>query len=133
MNNEELARKMLEWSVLRRQLNDLEIEISDAIMKRKSTQIVGSCKATYNKGRVVNDYRSPVMELLIHLQEIGDEGYKKIYEAISRHTKIEESTSWSKVCRECDLEGIELEEPQPSVSIKLLEDKDGKEKDTTAD
>jgi len=56
MDKSELADTMLQWEKLKLELDELEEEITGAVLELKETQTVGNVRATYGHGRKKYDY-----------------------------------------------------------------------------
>jgi predicted transcriptional regulator len=108
VNPSELAMKMLEWERLRRELDEIETEIKEAVLGLGKTQVVGNVRATYSGGRRTYDYKTPVLSAGVSDDRLAE--YQKVV------------TDWRKACQDFDLEPLVENKSDPSVSIKL-EDK----------
>lgn len=133
MNASELAMKMLEWELKRMELDELETEISSAILDLKETQTIGNVRATFNNGRKEYDYETPgsqasldIIDLYTEEEEWIDwEGLARKFgptdEEISGFTDHEKNIQWRKVCKDAGIEPVVLSQGDPSVKIKLME------------
>lgn len=111
MNASELAKLMLLWEVKRRELDDIETAVKQAVLEIGKSQTVGNVRAIFSKGRKTYDYEGaaksqPDQELL--------------EEIIGLFTAPE--VDWKRVCNAVGIEDIPFAQGEPSVSIKLVED-----------
>jgi len=108
-----LAQKMLDWRTKRLQLDQLEFQIKQSVLRMEKTQVVGNVRATYTKGRKTYDYEGRCSNL-----SLGDErSAEQVEVVIARHTVPK--TNWNKVCKELELKAVPYTQSKPSVSLKL--------------
>ena len=103
MDKSELAKLMLEWEALADRLAAVEQQIVEAVLVIGETVTVGNVAARYRKGAVKKDYEAV--------------GKAAPAEIIARHTKIETSVSWAKVCADAGLEAPVVDYGQDSVRV----------------
>lgn len=58
MNASELARLMLKWEMLKREIETTELRIKEAVLELERTVDTGNVRASYSKGRVKYDYQA---------------------------------------------------------------------------
>jgi len=133
MDLSELAAAMLRWENQRKELDELETEISSVVLVIGKTQTVGNVRATFRSGRNDYDYCGPGAvahqdiinkyshtELEINWMEVAKEaGYTT--EQREKHTKSIRSTNWVEVCKDAKIAPVVLSQGEPSVKIKLME------------
>jgi hypothetical protein len=111
MNASELAQRMLDWEIVRRQLDEIEAEIVPEIMERRETLTVGLVRATYSRGSRTFDYEQA--GLLCANSSL-----------VAKHTKP--VTNWSAVCKDKlfdqDVRIPVKSRGESSVKLKLLEE-----------
>ena len=102
-----LARDLLLWEQMRRQLDELEQAIKDTVLQLGQTQSVGNVRATYSKGRRVFDYEGA--------GQAADPGI------IADYTKetVTVNTDWRMVCDVAGIEPPVKSQGKPAVRIKL--------------
>jgi hypothetical protein len=105
MDQSDLAKKMLIWEALQRQLGRLEEEIADTVLILGETQVVGNVRATYYTGRKTFDY-----------EMAGRNAPEPI---IKQHTTTIEKVDWKTVCELIGSEAPVKSQSEPSVRIKL--------------
>ena len=107
-----LARAMLTWERSRRELDELEGKIKNAVLQLGKTQTVGNVRATYSNGRKSYDYKQAVAAYRDSL-EVG---------LVAKHTETVTitTTDYRAICKEAELDDIPYTEGKPSVSLKLM-------------
>ena len=131
MNTSELAAKMLQWETDKKALDQLEAEITNAVLEIGKTQNVGNVRATYTSGRREFDYETPgkiadkaVIDANTTITDLVDwESIKALIDPdiIAEHTHKAASINWSAVCKDAKIEPVVVREGVPSVKIKLME------------
>ena len=111
MDASQLATKMLEWEQHRRELDTLESEIKDAVLKMGKTQTVGNVRASYSKGRSAYDYETAITE--------AEDRGEVAPEAFGPFTTFQ--INYRAMCQELKIDAPIKSQSAPSVSIKLLE------------
>ena len=108
MDASALARDMLKWEQLRRQLDELEEAIKDSVLQIGQTQTVGNVRASYSKGRKSYDYQTAA------------DGHPMVSEAtIALFTTP--SVDWRGICKHAGIDDVPIKSQSgPSVSLKLL-------------
>ena len=103
-----LARDLLKWEQLRRQLDELEAAIKDTVLQIGTTQTVGNVRASYSQGRRTFDYETA--------------GQKADPGIIADYTTEELviNTDWRMVCDVAGIEPPVKSQSPPRVSLKLL-------------
>ena len=107
-----LAQAMLTWERSRRELDELEGKIKNAVLQLGKTQTVGNVRATYSNGRKSYDYKQAVAAYRDSL-EVG---------LVAKHTETVTitTTDYRAICKEAELDDIPYTEGKPSVSLKLM-------------
>ena len=102
-----LARDMLKWEQMKRQLDEMEQAIKDTVMQLGRTQTVGNVRASYSKGRKRYDYHAAI--------------------AAAGYDSPSQLEPWRKVtydyrsaCKELEITEVPFTQSPPSVSVKLL-------------
>jgi len=109
MDASALAMDMLKWERKRRELDELEQAIKDAVLQLKQTQTVGNVRASFSKGRKTYDYQAAA------------DGHPMVSDAtIALFTTPK--VDWRGICKHAGIDdGIPVKsESPPSVSLKLL-------------
>jgi hypothetical protein len=110
LTRSELAHKMLHYEEVKRKCDELEREIKDAVMWLEESVEVGNVRATLRGGRKTYDY-----------QAAADGNPLVAAETVSRNSELK--VDWKAVCEEANIKDIPFELSNPTVSIKLLEDR----------
>ena len=108
VDKSQLARLMLEWEELRREMDTIETEIKQSVLQIGKTQVVGNVRATYNNPRKKYDYEGSAVKKIGHGKAL--EGLKL------DHRKV--TYDWKAICEEVDVE-VSYTEGEPSVTLKL--------------
>ena len=112
MNKSELAEKLLEWEIKKRELDQLEDIIAHEVMILEESFTVGDITAKLNSGRRSFDYESG-----------GKNVSKDIIEKNTKvETKIETKIDWKAICKEGEVI-VPFTTGNPSVTISIKEDK----------
>ena len=112
MNKSELAEKLLEWEIKKRELDQLEDIIAHEVMILEESFTVGDITAKLNSGRRSFDYESG-----------GKNVSKDIIEKNTKvETKIETKIDWKAICKEGGVIVL-FTTGNPSVTISIKEDK----------
>ena len=129
MNASELATKMLDWETKKKELDNIESEIKEAVLELKSTQKVGNVTATYSNGRRELDYETPgklapveIIQKNTTINKVVDwEGVAALIdpEIIEECTHETVSVNWSTVCKDAKIEPAVTKEGTPSVTVKI--------------
>ena len=118
VNLSHLARLMLLWEQKKRETDELERGIKDAVLQLGKTQTVGYVRATYSNPRKSYDYEG-ALEQDLEDGDLLDEWKDQIRAAISEHMKT--VVDWRAACKTAKIEPIVTEGGGPgSVSLKLL-------------
>jgi len=133
MDKTQLAFKLLEWEMKRNELDDLEKEITDAVLFLEKTQNVGNVRASYSGGRATYDYETPAfanatLEIkLKHQTKQKETDWEMLAKDIgfsgdqfNNWTTLIITTDWKAVCKEAEIKPIVLSRTDPSVKIKIL-------------
>ena len=107
MDSAVLAKKMLKWRELKLEIEELEAEITEAVLEAGKTVVVGDVRARYRNPRKSYDYETPG-------RAAGDE-------LIQQYTTTETvtKTDWRAVCKAIGVSGIARVTGEPSVKIML--------------
>ncbi len=106
-----LARDLLHWEDMRRELDFLEAGIKDAVLHLGKTQTAGYGRATYNNPRNSYDYEKAAC-----MSDLDKEAFDKLVEA---HKKV--SVDWRALCKAAKIEPIVTPGTGPgSVTLRLL-------------
>jgi hypothetical protein len=121
-----LAEKLETWQVLRTQIQDLEDEIREEVLRLGQSQRVGRSVARYTKGRGSYDYPSIAKELEAAYSQIGPDALAK-YQAIVKHDTVATTRiDWRKVCEDAgvddSLKSKHYTAGEPSVSLAIVEE-----------
>ena len=129
MNASELATKMLDWEAKKWILDNIEIEIKQAVLELGSTQKVGNVTATYLNGRRELDYETPGQLAPIEIIKKNTTVNKVVDwdtvatlidpEIIEECTHETVSVNWSTVCKDAKIEPAVTKEGTPSVTVKI--------------
>ena len=103
-----LAQAMLTWERSRRELDELEGKIKNAVLQLGKTQTVGNVRATYSKGRKSYDYRAALALDADNPDVMKPWG------------KISVSYDYRQACKDLKIEDIPYTEGKPSVGLKLM-------------
>ena len=108
IDREALARDMLRWAALRRNMDELEQAISDAVLLLGETVVVGYTRATYYNPRKSFDYEAGARDAGV---EVG---------MVIKHTteKTVTSVDWKAICSEMKVEAP-YTESDARVALKL--------------
>lgn len=133
MDSTELAKKMLEWESLKRQLDSLGKEIEAEVLRLGKTQKVGMCQVTYSGGRSTYDYETPAKNAPKEIIEKYSTEHKTVnWEGVVELAKvdpdlIEEMTTttvsvdYKSVCKEAKIDPDVVSKTEPTATIKLEE------------
>ena len=132
MDKTQLTFKMLEWEMKRKELDELETEITEVVLERQKTYDAGNVRATYSKGRTSYDYRTPGLNadpevIDQNTQSTEVTNWESLARAIgatpldiAHWTKTEKTTNWRDVCKVSKIDGKFVSRTAPSVKLKLL-------------
>lgn len=115
VDRSELARAMLEWERIRKELDSYEDFIKREVLKLGETETVGNVRASYSKGRREFDYEASARRELKDV-EIADFTSEVPERVVPAYTM----TDWRAACKDFNIELVVSKEGTPSVSIKLL-------------
>jgi len=133
LTDSQLAQVMLDWQEKKQQLDNLEKQISEAVMLRKKTFITGNVQAKYVSGRREFDYETSGRAASIEMIQQCTTTYQttdwqKVCEAvqvpediIEQFTSTSEVVDWNKVCDESKIEAIVKSQGNASVKISIKE------------
>lgn len=107
MDASELAKKMLEWETLKRQLQEVEEAIKDTVLEIGKTQTVGNVRASYSGGR-----RSYHYQATLEMLGLADDERLAPFRSIT--------TDWIAACKALVLTEIPFDQGPPSVTVKLI-------------
>ena len=104
----ELARLMLSWEKLKKDLAVYEDAIIDTVLTLGKTQTVGNIRASYSGGHKTYDYETA-----------GESAPNNI---IDRHVETKMIINWRGVCQDAgiDIDDIPFTKSPPRVTVKLL-------------
>lgn len=103
-----LAQTMLQWERAKKQLDDIETAIQDAVLQIGKTQTVGNVRASYSKGRKSYDYQAAA------------DGHPMVSSAtIELFTTPK--VDWRGICKRVGIDDVPFTQSEPNVSVKLLE------------
>ena len=109
MDKKAFADLMLQWSVLKDQIDDIEAAIKAEVMARQESVTIGYTKATYSAGRVTYAWEKTALE-----NNATDE-------MIEHYSTVKITTKWKDVCRDMRIvEAPVLKAVAPKVTIKLV-------------
>jgi len=103
-----LASAMLEWEAKKKELDEIEAEIREAVLLIGKTQTVGNVRASYSAGRKTYDY------------EEGARGHPMVSEATIRLFTTPK-VDWKGICGHAGIDDVPYKESGPSVTLKILE------------
>jgi len=109
MNKSELATKMIEWESKKKEVDQLEAEIKQAVMLLEESFNVGDISAGFRAGNRKFDYESA--------------GSQATPEIIKSNTVQTTSTNWKKVCSDANIENIPFTTGNPSITLKIKKSK----------
>jgi N-methylhydantoinase A/oxoprolinase/acetone carboxylase beta subunit len=136
MDSTELAKKMLEWESLKKQVDSLGKEIEAEVLKLGKTQTVGKCRVTYSGGRSTYDYETPaknapkeiIAKYSTEHKTVNWEGVVELAKVdpdlIEEMTMTTVSVDYKSVCKEAKIDPIVVSKTEPTATIKLLDEKD---------
>ena len=109
MTPTELAKAMIRWEEMRRELDLLESQIEASVLALGKTQTVGNVRATFSAGRKIYDY------------EFAAHGLpREVYGPLSiKYRKT--SYDWKAICQDAGISNIPYKQGESSVKVKLLE------------
>jgi len=103
-----LARDMLLWEQKRRELDDLEQAVKDAVLRLGKSQTVGNVKATYTSGRKTYDYEGTAVQA----------GLAENVELVGMFSHL--VTDWRALCKAANVDEILIKsQSSPGVSLRL--------------
>lgn len=107
VDKSQLARLMLEWEELRREMDTIETEIKQSVLQIGETQVVGNVRATYNNPRKSYMYEVSAKKRISspELETLKLEHKKTSYD-------------WKEICSVMEIE-VDYTEGEPSVTLKL--------------
>ena len=112
-----LAQYMLEWEMMKEELDAQEDDIKRIVLQLGETVTVGNVKASYSKGRTVLDYEGAVM---LSLSDYSDKEMAVLEKSKEVNSTVKTSISWKNVCEDMGIKLIpELSHSGPSVTVKL--------------
>jgi hypothetical protein len=102
-----LARLMLEWEELRREMDTIETEIKQSVLQIGKTQVVGNVRARYNNPRKSYMYEVSAKKRISspELETLKLEHKKTSYD-------------WKEICSVMEIE-VSYTEGEPSVTLNL--------------
>jgi len=106
MDASELAKQMLRWEQVRRQLDEIEAAIKDSVLEIGKTQTVGNVRASYSKGRKTYDYKTAI------------DGRNFESDALVPFETVE--VDYRAACKALGVDDVPFTQSAPSVSVKLL-------------
>jgi hypothetical protein len=107
MNPNDLAKLMLKWADLKKELDDIEDEIASAVLEIGQSKTVGNVIATYSKGRIEYDYETAVRK-----ENLPDV-------IISQY--MEKVIDWRAIAKDRGIEPIVVSRRTASVSVRIKE------------
>ena len=111
----ELARLILDWELMKKELDRIEEEIERDVLILAETQKVGNVHVTYTKGRRELDYKSPGIE------QLDDDTIETYTEHMpQRVIEAYDEIDWRKACQAAGVEPVVVKEGTPSAKIKLV-------------
>ena len=114
-NPSELAKALLMWEEMSRELDLLEEIIEGAVLSLKETQTIGNIRATYSKGRNKYDYESVAVKMFTP-EELADYTTHVDEQVIPAHDVID----YMKACKDSKIDPELVEQGTPSVKVKML-------------
>lgn len=105
----ELSELMRLWRAARTEIDAIEQQIAEQVLKLKKTQDVDDVRASYSGGRKTYDYQTACKDVPA--------------EVIEAYTKIEKKVDYRALCKEEGIDAPVLNQTPPSVTLKLIEDK----------
>jgi hypothetical protein len=133
MDSTELAKKMLEWESLKKQVDSLGKEIEAEVLKLGKTQTVGKCRVTYSGGRSTYDYETPAKNAPKEILEKYSTEHKSVdWEGVVEIAKVDPdiieeltttsvSVDYKAVCKEANIDPLVVSKTIPTATIKLEE------------
>jgi hypothetical protein len=104
MDASEIAKEMLRWETMKKELDALTSIIQEEVLQMGKTQTVGNVRATYSAGRKTYDYHTA-----------GAQADPEVWE---RHAI--KSYDWKAICETAGITDIPFTQSEPNVSVKLI-------------
>lgn len=104
MDKSELARLLLDWEVMKTNLDTLEAKIKDSVMDLGESVQAGNVKATYYKGQKRYNYKVAVESANVKPEAL--EPFEKI------------SIDYRAACEELEIADVPFTQSAPSVTLK---------------